>query len=77
MKDMPAALTLALAKRDRGLFKKVFPRAIDNGRVLRTFFQLLRGGRFGRKSLSYALQKAVQGWLNRAVELEDAEPRAS
>lgn len=66
MKDMPAALTLALSKRDRELFKKVFPRTIDNGRVLRTFFSLLRGGRFGRKSLSYALQKAVQGWLNRA-----------
>ena len=34
MKDMPAALTLALSKRDRELFKKVFPRTIDNGRVL-------------------------------------------
>lgn len=66
MKDMPVALTLALSKRDRELFRKAFARVVDNGRTLRTFFQLLRSGRFGRKGLSYALQKAVQGWLNRA-----------
>jgi 60 kDa SS-A/Ro ribonucleoprotein len=66
MKDMPAALLLALAGRDRGLFRRVFPRVADNGRVLRTFFQLLRGGAFGRKSLSHCLQRAVQRWLNDA-----------
>lgn len=66
MKDMPAALLLALSRRDRALFARVFPRVIDNGRMLRTFFSLLRGGRLGRKSLSHALQKAVQDWLNGA-----------
>lgn len=66
MKDMPAALCLALARRDRDLFRKVFPRVVDNGRVLRTLFSLLRSGRFGSKGMSYAIQSAFQSWLNRA-----------
>src|SRR5262245_44084104 len=66
MKDMPAALLLVLAKRDRDLFRKVFGRVVDNGRVLRTLFQMVRSGQFGRKSLSYALQRAFQRWLNEA-----------
>jgi 60 kDa SS-A/Ro ribonucleoprotein len=66
MKDMPAALLLALARRDHALFRRAFPRVVDNGRVLRTFFALLRSGSFGRKSLSYSLQRAVQKWLNEA-----------
>ncbi len=66
MKDMPAALLLVLSKRDRALFRKVFGRVVDNGRVLRTLFQMIRSGQFGRKSLSYALQRAFQRWLNEA-----------
>ena len=66
MKDMPAALLLMLSKRDRDLFRKVFSRVVDNGRVLRTLFQMVRSGQFGRKSLSYALQRAFQRWLNDA-----------
>jgi 60 kDa SS-A/Ro ribonucleoprotein len=58
MKDMPAALLLVLSKRDRALFRKVFDRVVDNGRVLRTLFQMIRSGQFGRKSLSYAPQRA-------------------
>ncbi len=65
MKDMPAALLLVLSKRDPGLVRQVFDRVIDNGRVLRTLFQMLRSGQFGRKSLSYALQNLFQRWLNR------------
>jgi 60 kDa SS-A/Ro ribonucleoprotein len=64
LKDMPAALLLVLSKRDRDLFRKVFGRVVDNGRVLRTLFQMVRSGQFGRKSLSYALQRAFQHWLN-------------
>jgi 60 kDa SS-A/Ro ribonucleoprotein len=64
MKDMPAALLLVLSKRDRDLFRQVFGRVVDNGRVLRTLFQMVRSGQFGRKSLSYALQRAFQRWLN-------------
>jgi len=66
MKDMPAALLLVLSKRDRDLFRQVFGRVVDNGRVLRTLFQMVRSGQFGRKSLSYALQNAFQRWLNEA-----------
>ena len=66
MKDMPAALLLALARRDSKLFHRTFDRVVDNGRVLRTLFQMLRSGQFGRKSLSSSLQRAFQRWLNKA-----------
>ncbi len=66
MKDMPAALTATLAARDTVLFHKAFDRAIDNGRVLRTLFQMIRSGQFGKKSLSSSLQRAFQRWLNTA-----------
>lgn len=66
MKDMPAALLMALATRDTALMQKVFDRVVDNGRVLRTLFQMIRSGQFGRKSLSGSLQRAFQRWLNTA-----------
>jgi 60 kDa SS-A/Ro ribonucleoprotein len=66
MKDMPVALLLALSKRDPTLFRKAFDRVVDNGRTLRTLVQFVRSGQFGRKSLSYSLQRAVQRWLNSA-----------
>ena len=66
MKDMPAALLLVLSKRDSDLFRKAFNRVVDNGRVLRRLFQIVRSGQFGRKCLSHALQRAFQRWLNEA-----------
>lgn len=66
IKDMPAALCATLASRDTVLFHLVFDRVIDNGRVLRTFLQMIRSGQFGKKSLSSSLQRAVQRWLNTA-----------
>jgi 60 kDa SS-A/Ro ribonucleoprotein len=66
MKDMPAALLVLLSKRDPRLFRQVFDRVVDNGRVLRTVFQMLRSGQFGRRSLSYAWQRAFERWLNAA-----------
>jgi 60 kDa SS-A/Ro ribonucleoprotein len=39
---------------------------IDNGRVLRTLFQMIRSGALGKKSLSSSLQRAFQRWLNSA-----------
>lgn len=66
LKDMPAALTATLAARDTVLFQQVFDRVIDNGRVLRTLFQMIRSGQFGKKSLSSSLQRAFQRWLNTA-----------
>lgn len=66
MKDMPVAILLALSKRDARQFRQVFDRVVDNGRTLRTLVQFVRSGQFNRKSLSYALQRAVQRWLNAA-----------
>ncbi|QDT40154.1 hypothetical protein Pan241w_02100 [Gimesia alba] len=66
MKDMPAALLVVLSKRDTELMHRVFDRVVDNGRVLRTMFQMIRSGQFGRTSLSSSLQRAYQRWLNEA-----------
>ncbi|MFC1596679.1 TROVE domain-containing protein [Planctomycetota bacterium] len=66
MKDMPAALLCALSTRDMELTHRVFDRVVDNGRVLRTLFQMVRSGQFGRKSLSSSLRRAFQRWLNEA-----------
>jgi 60 kDa SS-A/Ro ribonucleoprotein len=66
MKDMPAALLVELSARDTELMHRVFDRVVDNGRVLRTVFQMIRSGQFGRTSLSSSLQRAFQRWLNEA-----------
>ena len=66
MKDMPAALLLLVSKHDPRLMHRVFDRVVDNGRVLRTVFQMIRSGQFGRNGLSYSLQRAFQRWLNEA-----------
>jgi 60 kDa SS-A/Ro ribonucleoprotein len=66
MKDMPAALLVVLSKREPALLHRVFARVVDNGRVLRTVFQMVRSGQFGRTSLSSSLQRAFQRWLNEA-----------
>ena len=63
---MQAALLVVLSKRDTQLVHRVFDRVIDNGRVLRTMFQMIRSGQFGRTSLSSSLQRAFQRWLNEA-----------
>jgi 60 kDa SS-A/Ro ribonucleoprotein len=34
--------------------------------VLRTLFQMVRSGQFGRTSFSSSLQRALQRWLNEA-----------
>lgn len=72
MKDMPAALLVALSVRDTELMHRVFDRVVDNGRVLRTVFQMIRSGLFknkagkGRVGLSSSVQRAFQRWLNTA-----------
>jgi 60 kDa SS-A/Ro ribonucleoprotein len=48
MKDMPAFLTAYLAARDVRLLASVFPRVIDNGKMLRNFVQIVRSGVVGR-----------------------------
>ena len=66
LKDMPAALLVQLAARNSRLMQQVFDRVIDNGRMLRTCFQMIRSGKLGRRSLSSSLQRAFQRWLNQA-----------
>ena len=44
MKDMPAVLLAVLARRDPVLFRAAFGRVVDNGKMLRTFVQVIRSG---------------------------------
>ncbi len=68
MKDMPALLLAVLSTRDTGLLKRVFPRVIDNAKMLRNFVQIVRSGTLGRKSLGTTPKTLVQKWL---VEASD------
>ncbi|NNF23907.1 MAG: RNA-binding protein [Rhodobacteraceae bacterium] len=68
MKDMPAVLLAVLARRDPALFRTVFGRVIDNGKMLRTFVQVIRSGQTGRKSLGSAPKAMIQHWLNTASD---------
>ena len=63
MKDMPALLCAVLSTFDPILFRKVFDRVIDNGRMLRTFVQIMRSGQAGRKSLGTVPKKKIRQWL--------------
>lgn len=63
MKDMPAFLLAVLSTRDVELFKKTFPKVIDNGKMLRNFVQIVRSGSVGRKSMGSALKKSVVKWI--------------
>ncbi|SLN66242.1 vWA domain-containing protein [Ruegeria meonggei] len=68
MKDMPAVLLAILARRDPVLFRAAFGRVVDNGKMLRTFVQVIRSGQTGRKSLGSAPKAMVQSWLNTASD---------
>lgn len=70
MKDMPALLLAALAVRDVALLGTVFGRVIDNGKMLRSFVQIVRSGVLGRKSLGSRPKKLVQQWLLNASEAQ-------
>lgn len=70
MKDVPALLLAVLSMRDPALFAKVFPRVIDNAKMLRTFVQIMRSGQVGRKSLGTRPKKQILGWLESASDDE-------
>src|SRR5262245_4942996 len=70
MKDMPAILCAILSLKDPALFKAVFPRVIDNGKMLRNFVQIMRSGVIGRKSLGTAPKRLVGKWLDARTEEE-------
>jgi 60 kDa SS-A/Ro ribonucleoprotein len=64
MKDMPALLCAVLSVKDRALLSVVFPRVIDNAKMLRNFVQIMRSGAVGRKSLGTAPKRLVREWLD-------------
>lgn len=70
MKDMPALLTAILAAKGAPELAPAFGRAINNGKMLRNFVQIIRSGAVGRKSLGSRPKKLVQKWLNTATERE-------
>lgn len=70
MKDMPAALLVALSTRDKQLTDQIFDRIVDNGRMLRNVFQITRSGQFGRKGLSSSLKRLMARWLNQASDIK-------
>jgi 60 kDa SS-A/Ro ribonucleoprotein len=68
MKDVPALLLAVLSSKSPELFKAVFPKVIDNGRMLRNFVQIMRSGVTGRKSLGSSPKRLVENWLNTSAE---------
>ncbi len=68
MKDMPALLCAALSVKDRALLAQVFPRVIDNARMLRNFVQIMRSGVVGRKSLGTLPKRLVREWFEARSE---------
>lgn len=63
MKDVPALLCAILSVKDKELLERVFPRVIDNGKMLRNFVQIMRSGTVGRKSLGTAPKRLVRAWF--------------
>src|SRR5262245_26559826 len=64
MKDVPALLCAVLSVKDRNLLNAIFPRVIDNAKMLRNFVQIMRSGVVGRKSLGTAPKRLVREWLD-------------
>jgi 60 kDa SS-A/Ro ribonucleoprotein len=63
MKDIPALLCAVLAQRDVKLLEKIFPRVINNGKMLRNFSRIVRSGVVGRKSFGHAVKRMMRGWF--------------
>src|SRR4051812_32613335 len=68
MKDLPALLCAVLAGRGdegRKLLVDVFPKVIDDARMLRNFVQIVRSGVTGRKSLGSLPKFLVREWVEK------------
>jgi len=63
MKDMPALLGAVLSRRDPKMWAKVFSTVIDDVRMLRSFVQIIRSGRTGRKSLGKNNRELIRAWF--------------
>jgi 60 kDa SS-A/Ro ribonucleoprotein len=63
MKDTSALLLAVLMTRDINLFQSVFNRVVDNGKMLKTFCQIVRSGKVGRKSFGTAPKRMIRQWF--------------
>jgi 60 kDa SS-A/Ro ribonucleoprotein len=68
MKHIPAVLCAVLWVKDRALLARIFPRVIDNSRMLRNFVQIMRSGVVGRKSLGTAPKRLVREWFENRTD---------
>ncbi|WP_066768018.1 vWA domain-containing protein [Sphingobium sp. CCH11-B1] len=66
MKDMPALLAAWLTVADPDISVRVFGKVVNNGRMLRSFVQIMRSGQVGRTSLGSRPKRLVQQWLEQA-----------
>lgn len=64
MKDTPAAILAWIASQDVEVLKRVFGKVVNNSKMLRNFVQMIRSGKFGRKSFGNAAKKAIQKWID-------------
>jgi 60 kDa SS-A/Ro ribonucleoprotein len=67
MKDMPAFLTVVLSEIDKPLFRKVFRRVVDNGKMLRNVIQMARSGAVTTKKANMSAgtwRHAIQEWFD-------------
>jgi 60 kDa SS-A/Ro ribonucleoprotein len=64
MKDIPAYLMADLtARREQEWLERAFPRVINDGRMLRTYVQMVRSGTTGRKSFGTAPRRLIRDWF--------------
>lgn len=70
MKDMPALLVAVLAARkESDLVRRIFPRVIDNAKMLRNFVQIVRSGATTRVAFIQCARREVRQWLeNQSAE---------
>jgi 60 kDa SS-A/Ro ribonucleoprotein len=64
MKDLPCVLMAVLLTQDGKLFEAIFPKVIDNIKMLRSFTQILRSGALGRKSFGSVATRCVRQWFD-------------
>lgn len=64
MKSMPVVLLAILRERDSNLYRSVFPRVVNNSRILREFVAIIRSGKLGSKNLNNGTRKLIQKWFD-------------
>lgn len=67
MKDMPAFLTVMLSEIDKPLFRRVFRKVVDSGKMLRNVVQMARSGVVTGKKANMSAgtwRHAIQEWFD-------------